>query len=428
MCKGAVNRAGSDGTERGAGSNVGASVTGAASAEKRLSLRVTLAGPDEEQMKNIRQRPVDMKSLSLSPEEGFVLSRVDLSRSTSVKELVALTGFDEARVLGIVDRLQRAGAVDVESGREPSASSEPSKLEAELLAFLRGDDASVETPAPVETPDGLAVEPASSAGDSALENAEALDASPPDEEAAADEEEEAPGAERNERAYRQIYETVYHPMPKDARLKAAGEVTGSDLLALCLDADPQVIHAILTNPNAGLDHVRMIALHHRTQLGLEAVAKRQDHLKDPLVQRRLLRNPQLPGTILHRIMNSKLLMDVYKVAIDREIPERSRLMTRETLRKKFMVSSSDEKATLLLKTDGRCLLHLVQCSLDAHATQILCSKQNYSVMFVQNVARWSASPPALLAHLVKMPLVSRNAGLKKMLLKHPNTPSEAKRR
>jgi hypothetical protein len=126
-------------------------------------------------------------------------------------------------------------------------------------------------------------------------------------------------------------------------------------------------------------------------------------------------------------MNPKLMMEVYKVGIDREIPERSRAMTREILRKKFMVASSDEKASLLFKTEGRCLLLLVSCSLDAHATQILCSKQNYTVLFIQNLARWSASPPSLLAHLLKMQVVRRNVGLKKMLLKHPNMPSEAKR-
>jgi hypothetical protein len=92
-----------------------------------------------------------------------------------------------------------------------------------------------------------------------------------------------------------------------------------------------------------------------------------------------------------------------------------------------MLSSSEEKASLLVKTEARCLILLVACSLDAHATQILCSKQTYSVLFIQNVARWSATPPALLAHLLKNPVVRRNMGLRKMLLKHPNMPADVKR-
>ena len=238
-----------------------------------------------------------------------------------------------------------------------------------------------------------------------------------------DAEEEA----RTEREYRKIYETVYHPMSRDERVKAAGEVSGARLLALCLDADPQVIHAVLTNPLVTLECPRMIATHHRTHIGLENVAKRSDFLADALVQRRLLRNPQLPNTILGRMVSPKLMMEVYKIAIDREIPERSRMMTREVLRKKFMLSSSDERAALLFKTEGRCLVLLVNCSLDAHATQILCSKNSYTMLFIQNLARWSATPPALLAHLLKMPVVRRNLGLRKMLLKHPNTPSDLKR-
>ena len=86
-----------------------------------------------------------------------------------------------------------------------------------------------------------------------------------------------------------------------------------------------------------------------------------------------------------------------------------------------------EKASLLVKTEGRCLILLVNCSLDAHATQILCAKQTFSPLFIQNLTRWSATPPSLLLHLVRLPLVRRNAGLKKLLLKHPNMPSEAKR-
>ena len=88
---------------------------------------------------------------------------------------------------------------------------------------------------------------------------------------------------------------------------------------------------------------------------------------------------------------------------------------------------ADERAALLIKTEGRCLILLVNCAIDARTTQMLTSKTSYTVLFIQNLARWSATPPALLAHLIKQPVVRMNAGLKKMILKHPNTPSEIKR-
>ncbi|HVH43148.1 MAG TPA: hypothetical protein VM925_12425 [Labilithrix sp.] len=383
-------------------------------------------------MRGIRQRSVDVLTLKLSPEEGFVLSRVD--GTTTVKELAALTGFDEGRIVDIVGRLNEEGAVEVDDlapGSTLAASVEPppasTPLEAELLAFL--SDAPRAELEPVSHEEPAAPEENATHEEAPLDEAGA----PDDTDGVALEADSGSSGEEvepelvNEREYRKLYETIYHAMTKDERIKAAGEASGSHLIALCLDPDPQVIHAILANTRAGLEHARYIALHHRTQMGLEAVAKRSDHLSDSLVQRRLLRNPQLPGAVLGRIVNPKMMMEVYKVAIDREIPERTRMLTRDTLRKKFMVSSSDERAALLFKTEGRCLLLLTSCSLDAHATQILCSKQNYSNMFVQNLARWSATPPMLLAHLLKNPVVRRNLGLKKMLLRHPNTPSDAKR-
>ena len=216
-------------------------------------------------------------------------------------------------------------------------------------------------------------------------------------------------------------------MARDERIAAAEKADGADLLALCYDPEPQIIHAVLTNPKAGLPHARMTALHHRTGAGLELVGRRTEFLSDTQVQRRLLQNPQLPGTILRKIINPKLLMEVYKIAINREIPERSRVMSRELLQKKFMLGSGDERAALLIKTEGRCLILLVNCALDARTTQVLTSKTSYTILFIQNLARWSATPPALLVHLLKQPVVRMNIGLRKMLLKHPNVPSETKR-
>jgi len=370
-------------------------------------------------MKNIRQKPIDMRNLRLSPEEGFLLSRVD--GATSVKELVALTGFDEGRVLDIVGRLSAEGAVEIdgEAGASPMAGGASGPIVSEPVSEM----VAVDDPRREAEPDEDASD-LDAAREAETGSAPPTDDDPSEPELAkADAEQEA----RTEREFRKIYESVYHPMTRDERIKAAADAAGAHLLALCLDAEPQVIYAVLTNPRVTLECPRLIATHHRTHIGLEHVAKRSDFLADALVQRRLLRNPQLPGTILHRIASPKLMMDVYKICIDREIPERSRVMTREVLRKKFMLSSSDERAALLFKTEGRCLILLVNCSLDAHATQILCTKSSYTMLFIQNIARWSASPPQLLTHLLKMQVVRRNPGLRKMILKHPNCPSEAKR-
>ena len=76
-------------------------------------------------MKNIRRKPVDFKTLRLSPEEGFVLSRLDAP--LSVRELVSLTGIDEARVVDIVQGLASQGALEMDQdGGGASPSLQPS--------------------------------------------------------------------------------------------------------------------------------------------------------------------------------------------------------------------------------------------------------------------------------------------------------------
>ena len=350
-------------------------------------------------MTRIKPKSIDPRSLKLSPEEGFVLSRVD--SALSVKDLVALTGLEEGRIVEIVDNLANQGALEVEGavgGGAPSTRPTTKK------------SAELEEEPPIDEP---AAEDAEPTEEEAAENAA---------NAAEDAEDET--ADRN---YRQIYETLFRPMEKDARVAAAHNAEGSHIHALCHDPDPQVIFALLTNPRFGLEHARAVAFHHRTSAGLDMIGKRSEFVADTGVQRRLLRNPQLPDQLLRKIISPKLIMDIYKTAIDREIPERTRVMTREHLRKKFMLASADERAAFLFKTEGRCLILLVNCAIDAHTTQILCSKNTYTVLFIQNLARWSATPPPILAHLLKQQVVKRNLGLKKMILKHPNCPSQAKR-
>ena len=67
------------------------------------------------------------------------------------------------------------------------------------------------------------------------------------------------------------------------------------------------------------------------------------------------------------------------------------------------------------------------CAFDAKMTGILCGRVYNSVLFIQNLAKFSATPPALLAHLIKQPFVRKLQPLKKLLLQHPNMPGDMKR-
>ena len=156
----------------------------------------------------------------------------------------------------------------------------------------------------------------------------------------------------------------------------------------------------MTNSGFNLEHARLIAFHHRTAHGLDLLASRVDLTRDGLVYRRLIRNPQLGAPALRRILQSRRLMDIYKVAIDRDIPELARTNTRGLLRSKFTSQAPPEdRAEILIHTEGRVLQLLSGCAIDGRTTQILCGKQMYSAMFIQSVARFGAAPPALLSHL-----------------------------
>ncbi len=345
----------------------------------------------------------EVHGLGLTPEEGFVLSRLDVP--LSAPEVVALTGIGIERVEAILTLLRDKGAVATD---EPALAAEPaaSHVQVRAAAAVRRDE------------DGAA--------DTLEEGVDAQGEAAEEEESSAEPPEE-PEAKLDEANYTKLYETHFRHMTRDQRIAAAETVKGPELLALCLDADPPVVRAVLNNPLAGLVHARLIARHHRNPAGLEAVAHRGDILSDLQVQRALLRNTQLTEPITKRILGGKRMMDSFKVSVDTDVPEHTRILARSILRSKFAVAQGEERAGLICATEGRVLPALTGLTLDARATQILCARTYTSALFIQFLARFSACPPPLLAHLLKQPLVRRQFHLKKMLLQHPNTPGDAKR-
>jgi hypothetical protein len=227
--------------------------------------------------------------------------------------------------------------------------------------------------------------------------------------------------------YRKIYATQYAHLDRNLRVASIRHAEGVALLALCLDPEPAVIAAVFDSGRVGLDHARLAALHHRNPAGLEHVVKRADFARDARVQRNLLKNSQLTEPLLRRLLLSKPLREIYKVALDRELPERTRQGSRALLRTRFASAEAEERASFIVSNEARALALLIGQTFDQKTTAILCARQYNSVMFIQNLAHFSACPPALLAHLFKQPFVRRNAPLKKLLLQHPNLPSQLKR-
>ncbi len=406
----------------------------------------------------------------LSRLESFVLSRVD--GQLSVRDIVDLTGLAAPQVEQILTRLSERGAIAV--AEDPSVPHLDELLADEPLAHA---DEIVDVvpgaipPPPVswiaedlpEAPGDRLLSTLNDPPDSQLELppeedwGDASDGSPvdsgPDSLANLDEDPDAPegeeGAEQKHASlipaegdvtdpteahpheiqnYRKLFETKWHSKTPDERIKASRLVDGADLFALCFDPDPHVIKGILENDRASLDHARLIAQHHRNPVGLTALCERVSILKDARVQRALLRNLQLTEALARKILMPKRLLEIYKASIDRDVTDRTRTTAKGLFKGKFSRATPEEKFEIIWNTEGRVLPHLLGQTIDMKTTALFCARNFTSVVLIQSFSRFPATPPSILSHMLRQPLVKRQVHLRNMILQHPNVPSEAKRK
>ena len=227
--------------------------------------------------------------------------------------------------------------------------------------------------------------------------------------------------------HRELFETVLHQLPAEERAVRARAAEEPELSAFCFDPLPAVVHALLDNPRFALPQARLVAAHHRTPSGLEALAARAAFAADAGVRRALLRNPQLSTALLRRLHGGRRLLEQHNLVVSRDVPEQTRRAARELLRARFSTAEADERVEVIVKTEGRCLTALAGLPVDGKTAALLCGRTYTSTLLVQNISRWAACPPALIAHLLKQELVRRSPALKLLLRRHPNAPSEPRR-
>lgn len=315
----------------------------------------------------------DPEALRLSPVDAYVLSRID--GVTSVGQLAMISGMAPQSLRPILERLARAGAIE----QPPPASDVPGVADT-LPAAAQ------------EHPEGEA----------------------------------ASGPTTAAATHRQLFETKLHPLPEDERETLAVTAGEPELSAFCFDPTPRVVRAVLENPQMGLPHARLIAAHHGNAVGLEALGEKATLLQDTEVQRLLLRNQQSPVPLLQRLLSRRRLAEVYQTTQSRELPERNRRAALDMLRRRFAETTSEERVELILRTEGRALAALAGLSLDGKAAGLLCARTLTSLLLLENLARWPATPPAVIAHLLKQPMVIRMPQLRTLLKRHPNCPASQK--
>ncbi|HEX4386229.1 MAG TPA: hypothetical protein VH083_24910 [Myxococcales bacterium] len=321
---------------------------------------------------------VDLRGLPLTPEEGFIASRLD--GATDLHGISQVTGMNEASVGAALEKLISHGAVSRPKGAEPAESVEAS---------------------------------------------EALGSEQAAEEPETDEASEEPSEPRA--IHRKLYESTLRQLTSDARAVKAREAIDPELSAFCFDPLPAVVQSLLENPRFGLVQARLVAAHHRTPSGLEALCAKAAFAADLGVRRALLRNPQLPAALFRRLHANRRLLEQYKLAASRELPELTKVAARELLRGRFATADGDERVEVIVKSEGRCLQLLSGLPIDGKTASLLCNRSYTSSLFIQNLARWSVAPGALIAHLLKQELVKRSPPLRNALLRHPNAPAAEKR-
>jgi hypothetical protein len=317
---------------------------------------------------------------------GYVASRLD--GHSDLDTLAKVTGMPLERVQGLMGELVAMGAVEGEAG------------------------ARVEHPSPA--PPGHPLPPREGEDEAPAE----AEAEPTDEPM----EGEADSAETIQ-THRQLYESTLHPLDKNERVAMAPQTQDPQLGALCFDPLPEVIIALLSNTRFGLSHARLVAKHHHHSAGLEKLCNNSAFAADLGVRRALLQNPQLSITLYRRLWQGKRLLEQFKVASSREVTELTRRNARDVMRTRWTQAQADERVELIFKTEGRCLQMLIGLPVDGKTSSMLCGRTYSSTTLVQNLARWSPAPPALIAHLLKQDLVRRSPTLRTLLQRHPNAPS-----
>ena len=355
---------------------------------------------------------LDYTQLQLTAEEGFVLSRID--GRTSVQELTQLTGLGEDKVDIILNKLLDQGAL------QPMPGAQEAPLHPAPVVFDDPEERPIQSEVEI---DGESVE---ASGDSSENVRDNDDSEISDDDGIEDETYDAEALVRD-RNYRKLFETTLHALPTDQRVDLARQGHGAELAALCFDPEPEVVLAVLANDEVGLQHARLIAAHHYNPAGLTNLANDRRFLRDRQVQRFLLRNNHTNEAVMRRILQARPLLAAYRTVTSRELTDRAKRCALQALRHSFSQASSEERVALIFKSEGRCLMRLQGAALDGKTTAMLCSRSFTSTLLIQNLLRWPATPPPVLARIASQPTVKRNRALQQQVLRHPNCPAKLKR-
>jgi hypothetical protein len=376
-------------------------------------------------------RRFDPRSVRLTPEEGFVLSRID--QPVFARDVAAMTGLPADRVNEIVARLIEIGAVGVEQGGERVRRSVTN-----LTAVSSAHPTAPTVPAPRHS---TRQSPIPSTSDNTPFRPREPDrysrptpAKPIQSESVARGDSERPSSGTRMRTAKtpppeteglQLFAREFSQLSPSERANRAQRADGNELVALCHDPHPQVVHALMANPRFSSRYARLVALYHKNPSGLELLARNRELVVDPRVQLCLLLNPNLTEPVLNRLMRKAALGDLHRLGSDSRVPEDVRRRLLNQLRERFTTADGEERADLIYWSEGRVLELLRGCTFDERTTSILSRKTYTSPDLVRQLAAFPATPPALLSALLRQAIVKERPALHAVIAAHPNAPRRA---
>lgn len=232
----------------------------------------------------------------------------------------------------------------------------------------------------------------------------------------------------SEANFREVYQTTLRELPQSARVQAARSASGLIINAFCFDADHHVIIALIQNEAFGLTQARLVAKHHHTAAGLEYLTRTPSFVADVSVKTNLLRNRGASHLVLQRVFRSLDLFRLHNIARGQESTEQAMMQAREALRSKFEVSSPDQKARFIIRTEGRCLRFFYRTKLGTETAELLGAHRYISFILVRNLLSFPGLPAEVLRGMSKSPIIWRNQAFRRRITGHSNCPYDVKQK
>lgn len=206
------------------------------------------------------------------------------------------------------------------------------------------------------------------------------------------------------------------------RKQGAALGDGENLLAYALDPDPLVAKALLSNPGCQKATALFFVQHQHNPECLHELAMHSHLMEDAEIAAALLKNPQVPETVLPALMAKLGAHELADLAANESAAVNARQAAANGFLPKYMQLLPQDREDLLLLHDGLYLPLLAGQEIDEDTVDLLCQERYDSEGMLRALIAYSGTPLRLLQVLYRQPLTMQNDDIKAALRAHINWP------